>query len=252
MGMAARAGIDQSTDAPPAPVVGTGSRAPSLRRSLREAAVDAYFNSWRLIPANLAWGATLIAILALGAAFTPALLLLGLLAIPLAGVHRMAALISRGEPVALSDFTDGVRRGGLSAAVVGLGAMSVAAMMVTNVLIGFNAGGPLGWFLGTSALYGLVALAAILVAFWPILADPHREGLALRRQLALAGLVVVGRPGRTLALTVVIGVILVVSIVLLAAIALIGVAYASLVASRYVLPLVDAVEAQAAEGRVSR
>jgi hypothetical protein len=250
--MTAQAGIDQPTDASPAPVVGTGSRGPSLRRSLREAAVDAYFNSWRLVPANLAWGATLIAILALGAAFAPALLLLGLLAIPLAGLHRMAALISRGEPVALSDFADGVRRGGLSAAVVGFGATSLAAILGTNVLIGFNAGGPLGWFLGTSALYGLVALAGFLLAFWPILADPHRDGVALRRRLALAGLVVVGRPGRILALTLVIGVILAVSIVLLAAIVLIGVAYASLVASRYVLPLVDAVEAGVAAGRVPR
>ena len=84
----------------------------------------------------------------------------------------------------------------------------------------------------------------LLVAFWPVLVDPARERLPVRRRLVLAGLAVIGRPGRMLAVTAVVGAVLAVSTVLLAAIVLVGVAYASLVGARYVLPLVDHLEAR--------
>jgi hypothetical protein len=216
---------------------------------MRESAIDAYFNSWRLVPANLAWGAGFLGVLLVTAALPPAFLLMGLLAVPVAGLHRMAALIARGEPVAFSDFVDGMRRLGRHAAIVGFGATAIALVLITNALVGFQSGEPVGWFVGTSALYGIVGLATFLVAFWPILADPLRDGLPLRRRLALAGMVIVGRPVRVLALTAAVGIILAVSIVLLAGIVLFGVAYASLVATRYVLPLVDQLDDRGTEVR---
>src|SRR5665811_1261398 len=60
--------------------------APRLGGALRGAAIDFYFNSWRLVPANLAWSAGLVAILALAATVSLlALLLVPLLALPTVG-----------------------------------------------------------------------------------------------------------------------------------------------------------------------
>jgi len=97
---------------------------------------------------------------------------------------------------------------------------------------------------GATALWGLVALVMVVIAIWPVLVDPRREDRPLRRRLQLAGLVLIGRPGRLFLLTVLILAILVASTVLLGAIVLVGVAYTSLLATRWVLPAADDLEAR--------
>jgi hypothetical protein len=97
---------------------------------------------------------------------------------------------------------------------------------------------------GATALWGLVALAMFIVALWPVLVDPRHEAAPLRRRLQLAALVVVGRPGRLFLLTLLIAATLVASTALLGVIVLVGVAYASLLATRWVLPAVDELEAR--------
>jgi hypothetical protein len=216
----------------------------SIAGALRQGLTDFYFNSWRLAPANLVWGLGFVAMLLAGPLTALGVVLLVLLAIPTAGLHRMAALIARDEPVALSDFVDGMRRYAVPALVVGAGAAILATVFTTNVIVGFGAGGPLGWFLSAMALWGEVALAMLLVAFWPILADPRREDLSLRRRLGLAGLAVIGRPAHLFAFTLVVAAILLVSAVLFAALVLVSVAYVSLISARYVLPMVDTLEAR--------
>ena len=215
----------------------------SLRRALRQALTDFYFNSWRLAPANLIWGIGLVVALLAGINTVIGLAVLVALAVPVAGLHRMAALIARGEAVAFSDFVDGMRRYALPALAIGSLAALLTLVFTTNVLVGLGSGDPLGWVISALALHGLVALAMFLVAFWPILVDPNRESLGLRARLALTGLTVIGRPLRLLALTAVVGLVLAVSVPLFAALMIVSVAYVSLVASRYVLPLVDELEA---------
>lgn len=222
----------------------------SLAGALRQALTDFYFNSWRLAPANLVWGIGFIALIVAGPLSVLGVAVLVLLAVPLAGIQRMAALIARDEPAAFSDFLGGIRRYAAPALIVAAGAAILAGVFTTNIVVGFEAGGPVGWFISALALWGNVALAMLLVVFWPVLVDPRREGLGLRRRLALAGLVVIGRPGRVVALTLIIATILVVSTVLFAAILLVSVAYVSLVSARYVLPLLDALEARLPEGRL--
>lgn len=222
----------------------------SIRRALRESLTDFYFNSWRLVPANLIWAVAFIALLLGAVQFPPAVVLTGVLAIPLAGLHRMAALIARGEPAGFSDVLGGMRRYGVTALAVGSAATLLATVLVVNTLMGFETGGPLGWFLGVSALYGLAGLAIYLVALWPILVDPRHESATLRRRLALAGLVVIGRPMRAIGLAVVVVALLGLSVVLFAAIVLVSVAYTSLVAARVVLPTLDELEARVPEGRL--
>jgi hypothetical protein len=216
----------------------------SIGRAVRQAGVDFYFNSLRFVPANMLWAFGLLVVLFAGVIWPPALVLGVLLAAPVAGMHRMAALLARGEAASFSDFVDGTRRFAAPAAGIAAGAALVAAVLTTNLLVGFGSGGPLGWFLGATALYGDIALAMFLVAAWPVLVDPRHEADALRRRLQLAGLVVIGRPGRLFLLTALIVTLLAVSVVLLAAIVLVAVGYTSLLATRWVLPAVDELEAR--------
>jgi len=222
----------------------------SLRAALRTSLTDFYFNSWRLAPANLAWGAVLILAVVAGLLTIVGVALLIALAVPTAGLYRMGALIARGEPAAFSDFLDGMRRFGAAAVLVGGAAAILAIVFATNVAVGFSAGNPIGWVISAMALWGLVGLLMLLVAFWPVLVDPERQGIGLRRRLALAGLVVIGRPARMIILTATIAFILIVSTILFAALVLMSVAYVALVSARVVLPLVDEVEARLPEGRV--
>ena len=83
-----------------------------------------------------------------------------------------------------------------------------------------------------------------LVAAWPIIVDPKHESATLRRKLQLAGLVVIGRPGRLFLVTTIVIVTLIASIMILAGIVLVGVAYVSLLATRWVLPAADELEAR--------
>ena len=218
----------------------------TLRGALRQSLTDFYFNSWRLAPANLVWGIGFVLFLLAGPVSLLGAVLLIVLAVPLAGLHRMAALAARGEAASFSDFVGGMRRYGPPAIAVAAGAVILAGVFTTNVIVGLQAGDPIGWFISAMALWGDVALAMLLVAFWPILVDPHRDGLGFRRRLWLAGLVVIGRPGRMLVLTVIVAAIIAVSVVLFAAILLVSVASVSLVASRDVLPLADRLEQQVA------
>jgi uncharacterized membrane protein YesL len=214
----------------------------SVGSAVRAAATDFYFNSVRFVAANVAWALCVLAVLFATAIWTPALLLVALLAAPLAGLHRMAALLARDEPASLEDFVSGIRRYGAQASGVAASAAGIGAILVTNVAIGFSSDGPLGWFLGATAIYGLVALVMYLVAAWPVLVDPRRDGQRLQRKLQVAGLVVIGRPGRLLLVTALVLLILAASTVLLAGIALFGVAFASIVATRWVLPTADELE----------
>ena len=244
--MAVRAGAPATPAAPAAPVSIEREvpRAPRLGTAVRQAAGDLYFNSWRLVPANLLWTAVLLLVLFLGLAYVPFFAAVAALAIPTAGIHRLAALIARGEPATFSDVVDGMRRHALAAAIVGLAAVGLAIVFTTNVVLGLQAGGVAGWSLATFAAYGDLALAMFLVAFWPVLTDPRREDLSIKRRITLAGLVVIGAPGRMLALTLSIMLLLVASTVVVGAIALVGIAFVSLLATRYVLPLLDHIEAR--------
>jgi uncharacterized membrane protein YesL len=224
----------------------------SLGGALRASMHDFYFNSWRLAPANLLWGAVLILAVIASPTSPIGLVLLVALAVPTVGIYRMSALIARGEPAGFSDFLQGMRHLGPAAALLGLGAAALAYVFTTNVFVGLGADNPLGWLISALALWGLVGLAMLLVAAWPLLVDPDREDIGIRSRLTLAGLVVIGRPLRVLALTLVVAVVLTVSTVLFALLAMVSVAYIALVSCRYVLPLADELEARLPEARRAR
>ena len=194
------------------------------------------------MPANAICGVMLLVVLLAALAWLPAIVLLVVLALPVAGMFRMAALIERGDAVALSDFVQAMRRFARPALILG-GASTVAGLVFTaNVIIGLTEGGLSGGIFAMLALYADIGLAMYLLAAWPLVVDPLRETEALSRRLRLAFYVVVTRAGRMLGLTLLIGVILAVSTVLFAALLTISVAFVCLVATRYVLPAADRLE----------
>lgn len=217
---------------------------PRLRSAFRRAAEDFYFNSWRFVPANLVWAASLAVVIVSTMLWAPAILLVVVAAVPVAGIHRMAALVVRGEATSFGDFVDGMRRAAVPAVAVGAAMTILLVVFTSNVLLGLQLDTPFGWFLTATAAYADVASLMVLVAFWPLLGDPQHEHLPRRRLLALAGIVCLARPGRIFVLTALVGAILIASTALVPAIALVGVAYASLLATRYVLPLADRLEAR--------
>ena len=209
---------------------------------VRAAISDFYFNSWRLVPANFAWTLALVALILAALSWPPAVLLLPLMALPTAGIARMAALAARGEAVAFADFGGGIARSWRGALAAGYAGMTLLGVFGTNLVVGLGLGGPAGWLFSAMAGYAAIGAAMVLVSFWPILADPRREGWSLGRQLRLALLVNLARPGRMAGLTLVLVVLLTVSTALFAVLVTAGVAFAILIATRYVLPIADALE----------
>jgi hypothetical protein len=231
------------------PAIGIGAQPAelfTLGAALRAAATDFYFNSWRLAPANVVWGLSFVAVIVLAAVWTPGFALIPLLAIPLVGIYRMAAMAVRGEGLRFSDFGSGIAQFWREGVLVGVASSLLAVVFTTNIIVGLQASSPLGWLFGALALYADVGLSMLLVAFWPILVDPMRGGLSLRRRLWLAAMVNLWRPGRMAGLTILLFVLLVISTVFFAALLTISVAYLSLVATRCVLPIADRVEGRTA------
>jgi hypothetical protein len=194
------------------------------------------------VPANVVWGGLLLLIVAATLTWLPAILLSSLLALPAAGIYRMAALLARGAPVRFSDFLTGMRRFAGPALILGIASVVVAVVFTANVGLGLAQGTLAGGVFAVLALYADLALAIYLVAAWPIVVDPVRETMSFRGRLRLAFYVVASRFVRLLALTLVVMAILLVSTVLFAALVTISVAYVSLVGTRYVLPAADRFE----------
>ena len=218
-------------------------RSPRLGGALRAAAVDFYFHSIRLVTANVIWGAGFMGLFALWVVGTPLILLAApLLAIPWSGIVRLAALISRGEDVVLSDAFEAYRRYLVPSVVAGFAVTLATFVFVTNVAVGVSLGGPPGWAFATLAGWGVVITWLVALCFWPLLVDPRRVDLRAIDKARLAGLLVLAFPLRIGAVGLVVALIAAVSIVAIAAIATVSAAYAALVTCRYVLPAADRLE----------
>jgi hypothetical protein len=166
-----------------------------------------------------------------------------LLAIPYVGIVRIAALTVRGRDVVLSDVWRAYRRFGPVALGLGVAETLGVAMLASNVVVGVNIGGPVGWVFSTLAGCGLVAIWVVGFPAWVLLVDPEREDRPWRDRLRLAVLLAIAAPGRLALLALVLLVVLAISTVAFAALLTISVAYASLADARYVLPLADRLEA---------
>jgi uncharacterized membrane protein YesL len=214
---------------------------PTLFGALRAAAVDFYYHSIRVVPANLLWGLTLVGVLmaTIAGGLWLAAFSAPFLCVPLVGVYRLDGHAARGEDLVLSDALRAMRQRFIPALAAGFVLTWVALLLTINVLTGFGGSSPIGWGLATAAFWGLVATTALSIAFWPLIADPARRDASLREVIRLSALVILAAPGRMLRLSIVVAILAVVSTIAFAAIVSISVAFIALVSSRVVLPEAD-------------
>lgn len=216
-----------------------------LGDAIRAALTDYYFNSVRLVPANVGWGAGLVVVVVIGSVWPPGgLLLLPLLALPTAGVFRLAACIVRAAPEPGWDEIVWPYRYAMRSTLA-LGGIAVMATLVLagNVAMGIAGRGDLiGWVLATLAGWGLVAVWVSTLVAWPLVVDPARDGQPARQKLRLAGALLLVDPVRVGGLSVAALVVVVVSTILTAALLTISVAFVALLACRMVYPLADRLE----------
>ena len=190
------------------------------------------------------WGAGLV-IVVLVALIWPlgGLLLLPLLALPTAGVFRLAARIVRVAPdVGWTDMLWPYRHAAASSLAVGIAVVAATLVLGTNLILGIGQGEPAGWVLATLAGWGLVALWSATFVAWPIVVDPARETQPVVAKLRIAGALLLTAPARIAALAVAIAVTTVISTILTAALLTVSVAFVALLACRVVLPAADRLE----------
>jgi hypothetical protein len=220
--------------------------APTIRGALRLAGSDFYFNSWRLVPSNLVWGAGLLLLLLLGGVggVLPALVLTPLLAFPALGLFHLAGLISRGNGVSIGDGFASWRRLGRRALGLGLATTGLGVMFVTNITVGVLREDVIGIAIATAAGWGLLALFVVSCVLWPLATDPARTERSLRDVAALAVRLTLAYPVRFLGLGLVVAAIVAISTVAFVAILSVSVGFVALLATRFVLPAADRLEAR--------
>ncbi len=173
------------------------------------------------------------------------------MAIPTAALARMGALATRGRDVNLSDGLDMVRERLGPILAAGLVWLVAGVVFLTNVASGLAIGGPVGWGLATLATWGLAATGAMGLAFWPLLADPERQGRSARDLARLAGLLVLAHPRQLGGLVLVVAALLVVSTVLFAVLITVAIGFTIGTACRAVLPAADRLEVRLADRAAS-
>jgi uncharacterized membrane protein YesL len=218
---------------------------PRVGAAIRAALSDYYFNSMRLVPANVVWGAGLIVVVLIGLVWPlGGLMLLPLLALPTAGIFRLAARIVRVAPDAgRRDILWPYRHAAGPSLLLGVGVVAATVILGTNLIVGIGQGQVTGWVLATLAGWGLVAVWSAMLVVWPLVVDPAREAQPLRTRLRLAGAMLLMNPGRVGVLAIAVAVSAAISTVLTAALLTVSVSFIALVACRVVYPAADRLEA---------
>jgi hypothetical protein len=205
------------------------------------AAVDCYYQSIRLVPANVAWGLALVGLVfvAVSGGLLLAVVLTPLLAVPLQGITRLATLIVRRQDVVLSDAWSAWRQFGPVAVACGVAMTVVVATLVSNIVAGAALGGMAGGALVSLSGWGLVVVWLTALPFWLLLVDPAREAWSVRQRVTLVAYLLLAQPLRLAALGVVVALLIGLSAVLVAALLTISIAYAAVLGAHVVLPAAD-------------
>jgi hypothetical protein len=219
--------------------------APQIASALRAAAVDLVGNLWPLLSASVLWALACIGVAVVVVTVGPlGLALAALLGVPLAGVFRVAARIQRDHgptvPDSLAAWAAYVR----PAVLLQVAVLASAVAFVANLTVAAAAGDVAAAVFATAAFWTLVGATLYALVAWPIVVDPLRADEPLSGRLRLAAIVLLGRPGRFVALAVIL-LLLALAATLVVVMLTVGVAYVALAASRYVLPLADRLEQRA-------
>ena len=202
---------------------------------------------WPLLGANLVWTGLALLLAAAVVATPVAIVLLPLLAVPTAGVFRVAGRVVRETGwVSLGDALEAWRTD--IARIVAIGAAFVAgwAILVLNVAIGTGLGSVLGWAIAIVSAWALVGSWLLLWTVWPLLTDPSRVERPTRTTLRLAGLLVLAEPIRVGLLGVALAVLLSLSVITIVPFVTVAMAVSALIAGHVVLPAADRLEGRLA------
>jgi hypothetical protein len=214
---------------------------PGLGAAVRASLSDYYFNSIRLVGANVGWGVMVVALILL-ALVSPllALLLSPLLAIPTAAIFRITGGLVRGQ-TAGGRVTILPRSAGQVAREVALGTAFVMTTVVlgANLISGIGSGETVGVVVATMAGWGLVGLWCFALVVWPLLGDPNCAGAPIRTTLSVAATLLLVQPARVAALAVVVFVLTALSVVLMVALMTGSLSFIALVACRSVYAAAD-------------
>jgi len=204
--------------------------------------MDLYYNSLRLVVANMLWGISLVVVAYLvSSRFVLAPLLV--LIIPLTmGLMGMATTLVRKRRLFWSDSIDAIRPGFWPLVAIGVAQLVLTAIAAADVVIGLQLSGVAGPVVVIGGAYTLAAIWLLAVTTWPLLLDPERADDGIRARLRLGFLLALAHPVRTGGAAALLAVFLVVSAVLAAALVTISGALAMLVAAHYVLPAADRLE----------
>jgi hypothetical protein len=211
---------------------------------VRGAVSDLYYNSWRFLGANVIVGILLVLIVLAAVAWPGWLVLLPLVAVPTAGLMRMATCLVRDGHTGFDDFTAIARRPWM-VLVLAAAQCLVLVVLAVDVGIGGSIGSWAGAFLQVSALYGVVLLWAFAAAAWPLLLDPVRDAEPVPSRLRLALVLLVAHPIRVGGVLLGAGLVVVVAAVVIAPLMTFALALVWLGLARFVLPVADRLEGRA-------
>ena len=150
------------------------------------------------MPLNIVWGLWFIVVLGTWSSvnLVAASILVPLLALPLAGLARMAGLATRREAVHVTDALDPLRRRLWPVVVSAIGFTVAAVILGVNVVTGLAVSGLVGAALATASAWGLVVLAGAAVTWWPLLTDPAHDAVPARNIARLCALLLLAHPLR--------------------------------------------------------
>jgi hypothetical protein len=225
---------------------------PGVGTAMRTALSELWFHWTAALAANVAWTLVVLTLVVLAGTWPlGGLVAAPLVALPLAGLYRIAGLLIRGEPAAASDGWAAWRTHGGRALILGVVVVAALAVLGADLVVGLvSMGGLIGFALATAAFWGLLFGWAWLLHAWPLLLDPRADGArrGVREAAVLGARTALLFPGRALRLTLVSTVVLLVSAFFFAVLATFAVAWIALLGAAVVLPAADRIEAGGPHG----
>ena len=217
------------------------------RAAPRGAVPAALAHWWPLLGANLLWTGVALVLAALTMATPIAIVLLPLLAVPTAGVFRIAGRVVRQTGwVSLDDALNAWRADVAGTLAIGAGFVLGWTVLALNLAIGMGLESVLGWALAIVSAWGIIGSWMAFWAVWPLLTDPRRADRPTRSRLRLAGLLVLADPIRLGGHGLAIGALLLLSVVTIVPFVTVAMAVSALIAGHVVLPAADRLEARLA------
>lgn len=191
---------------------------------------------------NVIFGACLLVSVLAAQSFLLGWLLFVPLALPAAGVMRMATVHVRQGTARLADFREPIRWRPWTVLALAAVQLGSGALLLVDIGLGYGMGSLVGGLLAVFAFWLGLAWWTLAMIAWVLVLDPERDTEPIASRLRLAGLVALAMPIRFAMLAVLLAVLLAIAVLSVAIILGFGWALACLLAAHAVLPAADRLE----------